>query len=71
MLGKNHGRAYMKSSKLYSAQDVAKSLGISKRTLLRYEKSGIFPAPRRNVINGWREYTDQDVYILKHLMGRG
>ena len=54
----------------YSAQEVAKELGISKQTLLRYEKREVFPKPRRNVVNGWREYTQSDLAKLKKVLGR-
>ncbi|OQX86727.1 MAG: hypothetical protein B6D55_05400 [Candidatus Omnitrophica bacterium 4484_70.2] len=57
-------------NKYFSAQEVAKILGISKQTLLRYEKKGIFPKPRRNLVNGWREYTIEDVRQLKKILGR-
>lgn len=56
--------------KLFTAEEVAKKLGISKQTLLRYEKKGIFPPPRRNLVNRWREYTDKDVNKLKKILGR-
>lgn len=57
-------------NKYFSAQEVAKILGISKQTLLRYEKRGIFPKPRRNLVNGWREYTLDDIRKLKKILGR-
>ncbi|MCD6080692.1 MAG: hypothetical protein B6D53_04750 [Candidatus Omnitrophica bacterium 4484_49] len=56
--------------KYYSVQEVAEILGISKQTLLRYEKRGFFPKARRNPINGWREYTWNDVQRLKKILGR-
>ncbi|MCX5713824.1 MAG: MerR family transcriptional regulator [Candidatus Omnitrophica bacterium] len=58
-------------SKAYlSTQEVAKVLGISKQTLLRYEKRKIFPKPKRNLINKRREYSIQDIEKLKTLIGR-
>ena len=45
-------------------------LGVSKQTLLRYEKKGIFPKAKRNTINHWREYTEADLQKLKHVLGR-
>ncbi len=57
-------------NKYFSVQEVAKILGISKQTLLRYEKKGIFPKPRRNLVNGWREYTLEDIRRLKKILGR-
>ena len=57
--------------KYYSANEVAKILGISKQTLIRYETKGVFPRARRNKLNGWREYTEKDIAALKKIMGRG
>ncbi|MFC1709091.1 helix-turn-helix transcriptional regulator [Candidatus Omnitrophota bacterium] len=58
------------SKRYYSAVDVAGILGISKQTVLRYEKKGIFPKARRNLINKRREYAAKDIEVLKGLMGR-
>lgn len=54
----------------YSPQEVAGFLGISKQTLLRYEKKRIFPRPKRNPINRRREYSGADVTRLKEIIGR-
>ncbi len=54
----------------YSTQEVAKMLGISKQTLLRYEKKKIFPKAKRNRINRRREYFTEDVNKLKSILGR-
>jgi len=54
----------------YSGREVAELLGISKQTLLRYEKKGCFPRARRNPINKWREYTWGDIQKLKKILGR-
>lgn len=56
--------------KFYNANEVAMVLNISKQTLLRYEHRGIFPRAKRNSVNNWREYTDEDVQLLKSIMGR-
>ena len=56
--------------KIYRISDAVKFLGVSKRTVFRYEKSGVFPQPRRNGVNGWREYTESDIEKLKKIMGR-
>lgn len=53
-----------------SPLEVARTLGISKQTLLRYEKRKIFPRPKRNRINKRREYTSADVARLKSILGR-
>ena len=54
----------------YSGTEVAKSLGISKQTLIRYENKKIFPKARRNAVNRWREYTLRDIKTLKKILGR-
>lgn len=54
----------------HSTQEVARMLGISKQTLLRYEKKKIFPKIRRNPINKRREYSLEEITKLKKIMGR-
>lgn len=54
----------------YSTQEVAQLLGISKQTLLRYEKKKIFPRVKRNPINKRREYSLEDINKFKKIMGR-
>jgi DNA-binding transcriptional MerR regulator len=56
--------------RFYSVREVAEYLGISKQTLLRYEKRGCFPRARRNPINKWREYSWPDIQKLKRILGR-
>ncbi|MFH1398031.1 MAG: MerR family transcriptional regulator [Candidatus Omnitrophota bacterium] len=58
----------MLEGKLFTAQQVAQELGISKQTLFRYEKKGILPKAKRNSINRWRLYTEQDILILKGII---
>lgn len=58
----------MDKTNLYSARVVAEKLGISKQTLMRYEKKGIFPKARRNLINHWRQYTEEDITKLRGIM---
>lgn len=57
--------------KIYQIADVAEKLRISKQTILRYEKKGIFPCPKRNKINHWREYSEEDINKMVQLLGRG
>ena len=57
-------------NRYYNAQEIAKELGISKQTLVRYEKRGIFPKPRRNLVNRWREYTHKDLVKMRKILGR-
>lgn len=60
----------MTKEKYYTATETAEILGISKQTLVRYENRKLFPAPRRNALNGWREYREDDIKRLKVIMGR-
>ena len=55
-------------SKKYNVQEVADLLGIYRGTVINYEKRGIFPEPRRNPINGYREYSEEDIESLKKIM---
>ena len=45
-------------------KDVEKATGISKQNIRFYEKSGLLH-PQRNEENGYREYTDEEIRILK------
>ncbi len=60
----------MKKERYYSAEQAAQFLGISKQTLIRYENKRVFPKPRRNAVNGWREYTEDEIKRLKSIIGR-
>jgi DNA-binding transcriptional MerR regulator len=60
----------MKSKRIYTADEVASLVGISKQTLLRYEKKGIIPRPRRNPVNKWREFSEDDINRLKKTLER-
>lgn len=61
----------IRPQRYYSVNEVAKILGISKQTVIRYEAKRIFPKAKRNKLNGWREYTEKDIAALKRIMGRG
>ncbi len=54
----------------YSTQEVARMLGISKQTLLRYERKKIFSRVARNPINKRREYSPADIEKFKRILGR-
>ncbi|MGE5307489.1 MAG: helix-turn-helix transcriptional regulator [Deltaproteobacteria bacterium] len=58
----------MIEDKLFTAQQIAEKLGISKQTLFRYEKRGVFPKARRNLINHWRQYSLDDLRTLKEII---
>jgi DNA-binding transcriptional MerR regulator len=54
--------------KKYNVQEVADTLGIYRGTVINYEKKGIFPAPSRNPINKYREYTQEEVDRLRRIL---
>jgi prepilin-type N-terminal cleavage/methylation domain-containing protein len=56
---------------IYTVNKVAKRLGISKQTLVRYEKKGIFPKAKRNRINQWREYSQKDIRKMVKTLDQG
>ncbi len=56
------------SKKKYNVQEVANILGIYRGTVINYEKKGIFPEPRRNPINGYREYAEEDIENMKKIL---
>lgn len=58
----------MENMKKYTVQEVANMLGIYRGTVINYEKKGIFPSPRRNPINGYREYTEEDIGNLRKII---
>jgi prepilin-type N-terminal cleavage/methylation domain-containing protein len=57
--------------KIYKISQVAQKLGISKQTLVRYEKKGILPKSSRNHINTWRQYSEEDVRKMKEILRKG
>jgi DNA-binding transcriptional MerR regulator len=58
----------MLEERKFTAQQIAERLGISKQTLFRYEKKGIFPKAKRNLINRWRQYNSEDLKKLKEII---
>ncbi|HEC69301.1 MAG TPA: MerR family transcriptional regulator [Candidatus Omnitrophica bacterium] len=58
----------MAEKKFFTVKEVAQELGISKQTLLRYEKKGVFPKPGRHPINNWRRYTIREIEKLKKIL---
>jgi len=57
--------------KRYNIQEIADILGIYKGTIKNYESKGIFPKAHRNPINKYREYSSQDLDILKRILLKG
>jgi len=58
----------LQGAKKYTVQEVADILGIYRGTVINYEKKDIFPVPQRNPINGYREYTEEDIERLKRIL---
>lgn len=58
----------MRRTRFLTTQEAVGKLGISKQTLFRYEKKGIFPKPKRNSINCWRCYTQEDIIKLRRII---
>jgi len=58
----------IKSKRKYSVSQVADMLGIYRGTVINYEKRNIFPDPHRNPINGYREYTEEDIHVLRGIL---
>jgi len=58
----------MVDERKFTAQQIAEKLNISKQTLFRYEKKGVFPKAKRNLINRWRQYTLEDLKKLKEII---
>ena len=56
------------NGKKYTVQEVADILGIYRGTVINYEKKGVFPEPKRNPINGYREYTEEDIDTLRLIL---
>jgi len=49
--------------KTYSANDICKIVGVTKKTLFKWESDGLFPKPQRDY-NNWRVYTEQNLITI-------
>lgn len=58
----------VRGSRKFTVQQVADILGLYRGTVLNYEKKGIFPPSRRNPINSYREYTEEDIDNLRKIL---
>ena len=56
--------------KRYRASEVAKILSINKQTLFNWESSGKIPKAKRDPMNNYRYYTDEDIRKLKKITRR-
>ncbi len=53
-----------------STQDLADMLGISKKTLYRWEAAHKIPMASRDPMNEYRYYTDEDLKVIEKATGR-
>jgi excisionase family DNA binding protein len=58
------------AEKTYSTEEAAKAAGISKSTLLRWIRQGVFKDVRRDR-NNWRVFTQKDVLQLRKVVSSG
>ena len=54
----------------YTSQQVANILGVYKRTVFNWEKAGKIPKAKRDPMNNYRYYTDEDIKHLKNITRR-
>lgn len=59
-----------KNNNRFTAQQVADILDIYKRTLFNWEESGKIPKAKRDPMNNYRYYTEEDVALLKKITKR-
>lgn len=60
----------MKGKKRYLMQDIAKTLGVNRRTILNWEKAGKIPKQKRDPMSMYRIYSEDDLRKLKKITGR-
>ncbi|OGW94838.1 MAG: hypothetical protein A3K16_03285 [Omnitrophica bacterium RIFCSPLOWO2_01_FULL_45_24] len=53
--------------KYYTMQNIITLLGVTKNTIINWEKSGKIPMPKRDDIFGHRYWTDADLEIMREL----
>ena len=51
--------------KYFRTTEAARSIGISRSTLLRWLSQGRVEVPLRRDRNGWRVFTSEDVAVMK------
>ncbi len=59
-----------KENNRYTAQEVADTLGIYKRTLFNWEAAGKIPKAKRDPMNNYRYYSDKDIAELRKIAER-
>ena len=60
-----------KTQKRFLSQEVARILGVTRRTLYNWEKVGKIPKTKRDKMSNYRIYTEKDLKKLKRITGRG
>ncbi len=53
--------------RLYKIGEFAKMFGLSIQTIRNYQRKGILPE-RRNSINKYRVFTDEDIEVMRGIM---
>lgn len=51
-------------------EDIEKELGITRRTYYNWEKAGKIPKAKRDPMNRYRYWTEDDLRKLKRITGR-
>jgi DNA-binding transcriptional MerR regulator len=59
------------STQVLTTDQVAKILGITKKTLKNWLKAGKIPEPPRNQINNYRIWTLADVEAIRNIIREG
>jgi excisionase family DNA binding protein len=56
------------NSQALTSEQVASILGVSKRTLKNWLRSGKIPEPKRNPRNNYRMWTLTDVEVIRYIL---
>lgn len=57
----------MESKERYTITEVAQKIGVTTKTLIRWEKAGRIEKPKRD-FKGWRVYRREDLIALQELV---
>lgn len=57
----------METETKYTITEVAKKIGVTTKTLIRWEKAGRIEKPKRD-FKGWRVYRQEDLNALEELV---
>ena len=60
----------MKQKRYYTAAEVSDILGVTKNTLFNWEKAGKIPKPKRDPMNNYRVFTEEDIKKLRSITAR-